>query len=141
MNSTQDRISVTPELTTTVILPETPECELEAPFDNEADVKDGALVYNCSVMIPNELSWEDVTVKQLYDTTNREPLQFYFVYNYDGTPESYTQYDLSITGLEEDASGNPIPYNQIANLSGMVVDQDPKTSRGTLLSVRFPNEA
>ncbi|MCC6702844.1 MAG: hypothetical protein IT221_15035 [Fluviicola sp.] len=136
MNSTQDRIPVTPVLTTIEILPETPTCELPDPLDPSAEVVDGELTFNVSVLIPNEIAWEDVVVQQYYDDSKTNPLQFYFVYTLDGEPSGDTQYDLTISGLKNDASGKAIPYANIENLLNMVVNDDPKTSRGTVFPIR-----
>lgn len=136
MNSTQDRIPVTPVLTTTEILPETPTCELPDPFNASAEVVNGVLTFNVSVLIPNEIAWEDVVVQLYYDVSKRNALQFYYVYTLDGEPSGNTQYDLTITGLKNDASGKAIPYANIQNLLNMVVNDDPKTSRGMAIPIR-----
>jgi len=136
MSSTQDRIPVTPVLTEKEILPETPTCELPDPIDEYASFANGELTYNVSVLIPTEIAWEDVVVQQYYDASNANPLQFYFVYTLDGSSSGNTQHDLSITGLKDDASSSAIPYADISSLVAMVVNDDPKTSRGTSVNIR-----
>lgn len=136
MSSTQDRIPVTPVLTSRELLPETPTCELPDPFNASAEVVNGVLTFNVSVLIPNEIAWEDVVVQQYYDVSKRNPLQFYYVYTLDGETSGNTQYDLTITGLKNDASGKAIPYANIENLLNMVVNNDPKTSRGMAIPIR-----
>lgn len=136
MSSTQNRIPVTPVLTSKEILPETPVCELPEPFSTTANVINGELIFNCSVKLPAQVKWSDVTVEQFYDASNANPLQFYFVYTFDGASSGNTQHDLTITGLKDDESGSAIPYADINSLLGMVVNNDPKTSRGTVFPIR-----
>lgn len=137
MSSTQNRIPVTPVLTSKEILPETPVCELPEPFSTTANFINGELIFNCSVKLPSQVQWSDVTVEQYYDSSNANPLQFYFVYTLDGTPTGNpNQFDLAITGLKDDESGSAIPYEDISSLIAMVVNKDPKTSRGMAVGIR-----
>lgn len=136
MSETQTPIPVSPTNTGTAIMPLKNSNQLPPLFDNSASISPTpVLEYACSVMIPVEVSWGDVTVFQYYG--GGSTLDIYFVYDYPGTLSGDNQqYDVCVTALDKDISGQTIPLASIAEIFSLVQNKDPKTSRGTMTTVK-----
>lgn len=139
MNVQESLTYVTPTPTTKQITPLKSDNLLDPPFQNKAIYDAGSakpqLQYSCSVMLPVEIDWSQVTVYQFYAGNGSQTLEFYFVYDKGGVLSgNFKQYDLTITALDTDGNGNKIPLDTIQNVFSLIENMDPKTSRG----IKFP---
>ena len=140
MSDTLSRpIQMNVEVTDTQIVPiESPEM-LNPPYNNVARTETLGgqlnLIYSCTIDIPVEVSLNDVSALQYFAGEKSATLEFYFVYDYDGTLSgANNSYDVILTAITTEA-----PLVQIGNIYSLIENIDPKTSRGTVTTVK-PSE-
>ena len=89
------------------------------------------LEYTCTIQIPVEVDINDVKGYQYYSSDNENTLEIYFVYDYTRSLSGdYNTYDVSVVALDT------IDLTKIENIFNLIENIDPKTSRGTVTTVR-----
>jgi hypothetical protein len=139
MADIQNPTVVTVVPTNTQIVPLKSGNQLDPPFDESAILYDGArLVYSCSIMVPVEVSLSEVEFQQFYES-GASVINIYCVYTYKGhLSGNFTQYNVQMTALDTE-NDEPISMDSIELVYSLIVNEDPKTSRGTVTTVRNAN--
>jgi hypothetical protein len=141
MSDTLSRaIPMNVEVTETQLVPIQSENPLAPPVNNvaTASVVSGVvnLTYSCTITIPVEVNFDMVKAQQYYAGNQNKTLEFYFVYDYDGTLSGENNhYDVILT-----ANGTKAPLAIISEVFSLIENIDPKTSRGTVTTVRVASE-
>lgn len=131
-------VNLTPIVVTQPTLPN-PEDELADLFEIYSEYNTSKKVLNSSVngLIPVEVNIESVVVQQFYDARVPNELQFYFVYDLGGsTSGDFQEVTYTFAASNSDGKGGEIDLSTIENVFTLLVDDDPKTSRGTTTTVR-----
>ena len=141
MSDTLSRaIPMTVEVTETQLVPIQSENPLAPPINNVATATvvggEACLTYSCTITIPVEVNLDKVTAQQYYAGNLCKTLEFYFVYDYDGTLSGENNhYNVILT-----ANGVKAPLAIITEIFSLIENIDPKTSRGTVTTVRVASE-
>jgi len=144
-NETKDSVgAVQNYIVQPVLLPILPVTGTSLPetfcIDAAYVVATGELDVLVSFMIPGDINANQVSIKQYYDVHDENKLQFYAVYGSESSVQAKEvkgRFKASAT----DAAGNPIDLGCIRSIMTMLVNTvGPKTSRGTVSSVRTTGE-
>lgn len=139
MSLVNTTVNVTPTNTNEPIAPST-NPTLNPPYNESAlcnlEPATPELTFTCTVDIPEEISWSNVQVLQYFNAANADTIEIYFVYNVVGGSGKYNSFNVAVSVNNVDATGHEIDFNNVTNITSLVEDIDPKTSRGTRTMVQ-----
>lgn len=131
----------------TPMLPIASSNPLNDPSNNSAKSSKSSghiqISYSCTIELPTEVPLSSVVGYQYYAGNGSTTIEIYFDYNYSGRLSGETKsWEIQAAVLSKDASGANIPLVSILNLfSMMYAASGPKTSRGTVVTVRIADPA
>lgn len=107
-------------------------------FKTTGEVK---ISYTCTIELPVEVPLSSVVGYQYYGGSGSTTIEIYFDYNCSGPLSGEMKsWNIQASVLSKDASGAHIPMISILNLFTMMyASNGPKTSRGTVVTVRVAN--